>query len=1168
MAQDPDAIRETLESLLRPNARGRLLARGRARGMVWRDGIVPEGGPNFPDELTPDLLDVGYAALSLALELRDVNLERANTDPFETSKALELAAEAIESAVRRGNPNDADQGRQLVICAAALHLAGYAARSYSLLPPSILSKNLATPELALAYLLRRDLNSLRKLVVKWLSDPRNTDQEVAKRIAIDVQFGPEDAAITSQTAAYLRSLGLADTALLQGESTTYEEAISGLRQVTEATGQLGNIPLWWITTLSIHLVRDLWRQSLHMQLPPDNSGDLPVALPDRWPELRKDFISQLAARNPPHIDLWPSQLEAAARSINPRDDLVIALPTSAGKTRIAELCILRALADQKRIFYVTPLRALSAQVERILAKTFVPLKATVSSLYGAIGATSIDTDTLVTADIVVATPEKLDFALRQDPDILNNVGLVVFDEGHMIGLGSREIRYEVLIQRLLRREDYHERRIVCLSAMFNPDDPYFQDFGTWLRSGDPGDPVHVRWSPTRRRLATLDWSQHSDSAILKFLEGEEAFVPRFIESQAARKPRRKQFPSDEIEFCISAAHTFARDGHNVLIYSPQRSQIEPVVKQFELVERQGFLPDLKRPRPEHLAVAMAIGREWLGEDHPAVKGLIIGVGMHHGALPRPFLSAVEELLNARRLPIVVASPTLAQGIDLSCSVLIFRSLMRFDPETKRPKAISAAEFSNVIGRAGRAFVDLDGIVVAPSFEGGSSRRKRHKIFNDLIEESKQQRLRSGLAVLIIEISKRICRSLGVQPSEFSEYVLNNRDLWSDGRISEAEEPDGEDHPDTRNLAEYLSDLDVALFSLIEDLSATDDLASILDNVLKDSLWTKTVAHYKQEIRTLEHNVLTSRAEWLWRNSTAPQRQACFNSGLGHRAGVFLYDNLDELVGALVDFHSAIINDKPDDAAGFAVAFADKIMEEPFFATHKPPADWHDVLSQWIKGVKFSEILAGRNSQSQQKVQALVQDGVIYKMVWAAEAVRVQAIATDHSRSAELGDGPAVALTSGVCSIQAGLLCQMGFASRSGSLHAARTLRAAFTTLNGMRDWLREHEVLLLDDTFWENEDQYLLWRQALRKDSDDYPRPWTHGEYHLAPKWTGTIPTEGASVRLVVTSGRSAQVCTPDLKTVGTLELPFDPAGTALKANMMRGSRVRVHYFGRRQGPF
>lgn len=65
------------------------------------------------------------------------------------------------------------------------------------------------------------------------------------------------------------------------------------------------------------------------------------------------------------------------------------MPTSAGKTRIEELCILRALAAGRRVVYVTPLRALSAQVEWTLGKTFRALGYSVSSLYGASGVTDI-----------------------------------------------------------------------------------------------------------------------------------------------------------------------------------------------------------------------------------------------------------------------------------------------------------------------------------------------------------------------------------------------------------------------------------------------------------------------------------------------------------------------------------------------------------------------------------------------------------------------------------------------------------------------------------------------------------------------------------------------------------------------------------------------------------
>ena len=125
MAQNPDELRRSVDRYLGPDFRGRLRAKGIARGMVWRDGVVPEGSPSFVDTLSADLLDFGYAVLVLvpALEFRDANLTRANGG-FETKDAFVVAAEAIESAVRRGDPSDGDQGRHLVVGAAAFHLAG------------------------------------------------------------------------------------------------------------------------------------------------------------------------------------------------------------------------------------------------------------------------------------------------------------------------------------------------------------------------------------------------------------------------------------------------------------------------------------------------------------------------------------------------------------------------------------------------------------------------------------------------------------------------------------------------------------------------------------------------------------------------------------------------------------------------------------------------------------------------------------------------------------------------------------------------------------------------------------------------------------------------------------------------------------------------------------
>jgi hypothetical protein len=1158
MANDPEAISRAVAELIQPQARSRLLALGLARGMVWKDGVIPEGAPAplHAATLTPDLLDFGYGILALALELRDSNRERPEQRQFETEEAFLTAAEAIESAVRRGDHNSSDQGRHLVVSAAAFHLAGYAARSYSLLPVRALDNNLASPERALAYVLRRDLSLLRSHIIQWQSNPEHSDDAISTRLLDpDDEFGPEDAMVVALATSFHSGLGLADTALMFGNSDLFNAAYLAIENVVNLAGQVGNIPMWWVATLTLHLLRDLWDHSLHVTLPAGPN------LPAMWVTLRRDFIAQLGTRRPPHVDLWPSQIAAARRATDPSDDLVIALPTSAGKTRIAELCILRALADGKRIIYVTPLRALSAQVERVLARTFVPLGASVTSLYGASGVTMADVKTLMDATIVVATPEKLDFALRQDAAILADVALVVFDEGHMIGLGSREIRYEVLIQRLLRRSDSDQRRIVCLSAMFNPEDPSFKDFGNWLRSDAPGESVHVKWRPTRQRFATLDWSAGSETGRLAFLDGEKPYVPRFVESLAARKPRRNSFPQNDKEFCICAANAFAQDGHTVLVYSPVRSQVEPLAAEFRHIRDQGYFTDLKVPPPERMAVAHAIIREWLGEKHAAARALDAGVGTHHGALPRAFLNVIEELLDARQLSIVVASPTLAQGIDLACSVLVFRSLRRYEGGEWRP--IPTAEFANVVGRAGRAYVDLDGIALLPTFDSGS-RSEQHAIFQKLIDGSQGQRLISGLAKLIWQISRLLTRRLGVKQADMLEYVLNQKDVWDDPQFQTDFNPDDDEDVTEDDLERHLADLDVAVLSLVEPLDINiQQLADTLDEVLNGSLWKRTLLHLKDSEQKIERALLQSRADWLWRRTTAGQRAACFFSGLGRKPGLFLFEQLDDLIELLALFQQAVFVGDGEAAGEAAVQFAQRAVLEPFFTVRNLPEEWKGALKAWVMGTPLSAILAGRSAKEAQKVQAFIQDGVVFRLVWAAESVRVQANAIEHPRKDEVADGPAFALTYGVPTIAAALLCQAGFASRSGAIWAVTQLSASFSDADGFRTWLRENDAILNDADFWESADHRLLWRQAFAPPVSERPNQWNHKSYRLRPKWMdGNRPEVGSQLRVIPGTGRTATICTSSLVPIATAQLPFDPHNAALSANAIAGEQVRISYFG------
>ena len=87
---------------------------------------------------------------------------------------------------------------------------------------------------------------------------------------------------------------------------------------------------------------------------------------------------------------------------------------------------------------------------------------------------------------------------------LKDPGLVVLDEGHMIGASEREVRYEAQIQRLLRRPDASTRRILCLSAVF-PSGSELDDFVAWITDDEPDGLHRETWRPTQQRFGLVEW---------------------------------------------------------------------------------------------------------------------------------------------------------------------------------------------------------------------------------------------------------------------------------------------------------------------------------------------------------------------------------------------------------------------------------------------------------------------------------------------------------------------------------------------------------------------------------------------------------------------------------------------------------------------------------------
>ncbi len=1136
-----EEVQAIVGQALEPGYRGRLLARGQARAMIWRNGQLPPGAPGFAPSLSYDLMGYGHALLSLGIRLRE-----EGGDQTMMRSAFEHAGDAFEAIVSKGDPDDPRRGFVRLMASASFHLARLSARAFSMLFVTLEDVNLSRMERALALLISRSLDQLEAEIIAWNLNGTGSDEAVQAELMqvleddADQEAGEEDedddegiseALDLALTDQLYGGLGAFLLALQTGEADLLEVARAEIENGLAAAAELNLVPQWWCFRLTLHLLDDLWGSSFHEVLPTNPpEGDVAA-----WQQLRRLFIATMFGRKRSEIELWPSQIDAARRSVDSTDNLVVSLPTSAGKTRVAELCILKCLSEGRRVVFVTPLRALSAQTETGLQRTFGPLGKTISALYGSIGTSGFEEDALKTRHIVVATPEKLDFALRNDPTILDDVGLVVLDEGHMIGLGEREVRYEVQIQRLLRRADADQRRIVCLSAIL-PEGNQFDDFVDWIRRDEDGDAVSVDWRPTRIRFGEVIW--RNNSARLELRVGEEKpFVPDFFGQRHPTSGQRTiPLPRDQRELVLATAWQLVEDGQTVLIYCPLRRSVEPFADAIVDLAGRGFLESILTIDPARLAPALAIGAEWLGENHSILKCLSLGVAVHHGALPTPFRKEMERLLRDGALKITVSSPTLAQGLNLTATAVIMHSLHR------NREMIPASEFKNVIGRAGRAFIDVEGQVLFPIFDRHNYRRRQ---WIELIEKASEHSLESGLLRLVVTLLDRLIRSLRIQDvNELQEYILNNAAAWDFPNI--AGEADEARDSAARNWEQYITVLDTAILSLLGDQEMNaDEIAAHLDEVLQSSLWQRRLERRNANVKELVKASLEARARLIWNQSTTQQRRGYFLAGVGLQTG----QQLDAVAAAandlLIAANGAILGNENEQAIEAITGLAETVFNIMPFVPDPLPDNWRDVLRCWLMGQPLAEVVADNPSD----VLRFVENGLIYRLPWGIEAIKVRAQANGDT----IGDdgiftiddfetGLAVpAIETGTLNRSAAILMQAGFTSRLAAITAVNDTGANFENAADMRAWMDSEAVVELgQDAEWPSPESHELWLDFTTSYVPSERSIWSTQSATFKAEWLNpeNVPATGVAVKLVG-RGDEILILSAKLGKIGRLAEPL-----------------------------
>lgn len=472
----------------------------------------------------------------------------------------------------------------------------------------------------------------------------------------------------------------------------------------------------------------------------------------------RDFVASLAShhRSNPVLELWPSQRQAIdSHLLDPaRRAVVVEMPTSAGKTLIAEFSVIQAhaLNPVSTVVYVVPTRALVNQITRRLRYDLRPLNLVVES---AIPVFELDPteDVFLRRDVnvLVTTPEKLDLLVKSGHPLATNISLAVIDEAHNLSDGVRGARLELLLGMLKRERP--ETRFLLLT----PFVPNNEQLASWLGDGEEST-ITVDWRPSERLAVTAHWKKPTNKPYRLMLTTVDSAGNVDVEAGKTLVVGR---PS-EVRVTGKAATTVE------LVRALQsRGGVLVLVRGKGTAETRASEIAVGRPStrncPPILRAVVHFAEDELGADHLLPRLLTAGVAYHHAGLSHELRYLVEQLIDEGHVDVVVGTTTLAQGLNFPISSVIVETLTRSQGYGKPWKELTYSEFWNIAGRAGRAMRDPLGIVAFPCV---------NKADRDKVKE-----FLSGESTAVSSALLEAVSSLGSVANEFNlSFIRENPDL--------------------------------------------------------------------------------------------------------------------------------------------------------------------------------------------------------------------------------------------------------------------------------------------------------------------------------------------------------------------------------------------------------
>ena len=388
-------------------------------------------------------------------------------------------------------------------------------------------------------------------------------------------------------------------------------------------------------------------------------------------------------------ELFPPQSEALPYSLK-GENIMLTIPTASGKSLIAYLTIIHRLVNDlegQKAIYVVPLKALAKEKFRDLKEITNQTNLKVGL---AIGDRDGEISSIDNADIIVCTSEKLDSLIRTKSEFMDKIGILVVDEFHLINDFGRGPTLEIVLSRI--RHKRQNVQIIALSATVGNS----EKLSDWLDARL----IKSNWRPVALEYGTLNGLEVSIHRIdsKKIEDYPESRIINGRETQRLSAILDDTVKSNgQLLIFVSSRASAQKEARDLSKHVIKNSKINSTIYSKKNINSWSELSDSLSDKRD----LSALGNKLI----LALKG---GVAFHHAGLSNQHREKIEKAFRNGKINCLVATPTLAQGINLPARRVIIRDHKRWNALAGTNIPIPVMEIKQMMGRAGRPKYDTRG----------------------------------------------------------------------------------------------------------------------------------------------------------------------------------------------------------------------------------------------------------------------------------------------------------------------------------------------------------------------------------------------------------------------------------------------------------------------------